>query len=278
MSEQTDGLPLPMLSTERVGGSPPAERDREVGVDGGTARDNEAGPDRRTALKWMALAAAVPAVGSCTPDSPAGAGVGGTGTGSGTGSGTTGGAGGTAGRGNTVGNPRAAGTPWDPDLIAPVRHWELTLTDDEREGLAALCDVIIPPDAVSPGASTVGAVDYIDEWVSAPYEGMRRDRVLVQGGLIWLDREASRRYGDGRRFRDLGAPQQTAICDDICWIRRAASEHRTAARFFAKVRDLTATAFYTTPEGMADIGYVGNTALARWEAPPDEVLRHLGLV
>ena len=185
---------------------------------------------------------------------------------------------GTAGTGNTVGNPLAAGTPWDPDLIAPVRHWELTLTDDEREGLAALCDVIIPADAESPAASTVGAVDYIDEWVSAPYEGMRRDRVLVQGGLIWLDREAARRFGEGRRFRDLGPPQQVAICDDICWIRRAASEHRTAARFFAKVRDLTATAFYTTPEGMADIGYVGNTALARWEAPPEEVLRHLGLV
>ena len=274
MSEQTDGLPLPMLSSESVGGSSPTDRDREAGVDSGTARDTEAGPDRRTALKWMALAAAVPAVGSCTPDASGGPGVGGTGAASG----TAGGAGGAASLGNTVGNPRAARTLWDPDLIAPTRHWELTLTDDEREGLAALCDVIIPSDTVSPAASTVGAVDYIDEWVSAPYEGMRRDRVLVQGGLIWLDREASRRYGEGRRFRDLGLPQQTAICDDICWIRRAASEHRTAARFFAKVRDLTATAFYTTPEGMADIGYVGNTALARWEAPPDEVLRHLGLV
>ena len=50
-----------------------------------------------------------------------------------------------------------------------------------------------------------------------------------------------------------------------------------AARFFAKVRDLTATAFYTTPEGMADIGYVGNLPSTEWGLPPAEVLRHLGL-
>jgi hypothetical protein len=238
--------------------------------------NSEAGPDRRTALKWMALAAAVPAVGSsCTPDDRPDDAAGAL---SGARSGAAGADSGASGAGSRVGNPRAAGTPWDPDLVAPRRHWDLILSPDEREGLASLCDVIIPADDVSPAASQVGAVDYIDEWVSAPYDGMRRDRVLIQGGLIWLDREAAQRFGEGLRFRQLGPSQQTAICDDICWIRRAASEHRTAARFFAKVRDLTATAFYTTSEGMADIGYMGNTALARWEAPPDEVLRHLGLV
>ena len=50
-----------------------------------------------------------------------------------------------------------------------------------------------------------------------------------------------------------------------------------AARIFAKIRDLTATAFYTTPEGMQDVGYVGNIAAATWGPPPPEVLRHLGL-
>ncbi len=240
------------------------------------------GPDRRTAIKWLALAAAAPAVASsCTPETDADGSSVGRPAGD---SGTAGGAAGTDGGGASlamdetrVGNPMAAGTPWDPDLVLPRRHWPLVLTQDEREGLAVLCDVIIPADEVSPSASSVGAVDYIDEWVSAPYEGQRRDLVLVRGGLGWLDREAAARFGGGQRFRDLGPAQQTAICDDICWLRRAATEHRMAARFFAKVRDLTATAFYTTDAGMADIGYVGNTALARWEAPPDEVLRHLGL-
>lgn len=253
---RSGGIPLPM--------APP----RGVPAHGGTDPDAAEGPDRRTVLKWMALAAAAPAVSaSCAPDAGPAA--------SGAGAGEA--AGGTASPSSGVGNPLAAGTPWDPDLIAPRRHWDLVLTADERDGLAVLCDLIIPADDVSPAASEVGAVDYIDEWVSAPYDGQRADLVLVRGGLAWLDREATTRFGEGLRFRDLTEAQKTAICDDVCWIRRAAPEHRMAARFFAKVRDLTATAFYTTPQGMADIGYVGNTALARWEAPPDEVLRHLGL-
>ena len=258
---RSGGIPLPM--------APVPEPRSGVPGHGGVDPDVPDGPDRRTVLKWMALAAAAPAVGACTDD----------GATPGT-SGSTGGvaAPGTAGAPSPgIGNPKAAGTPWDPDLIAPRRHWDLVLTADEREGLAALCDVIIPADDVSPAASEVGCIEYIDEWVSAPYNGQRSDRVLVRGGLVWLDRESESRFGEGRRFRDLTETEKTAICDDICWIRRAAPEHRMAASFFAKIRDLTATAFYTTTEGMADIGYVGNTALARWEAPPTEVLRHLGL-
>ncbi len=248
-SHRSGGIPLPM--------APAAD-----------STDDGQGPDRRTVLKWMALAAAAPAVtGSCTPDASQGdAPTSGAGTPSSA-----------AGRPTSPGNPRAAGTPWDPDLVSPVRPWDLVLGDEERATLAVLCDAIIPADEVSPAASTVGAVDYIDEWVSAPYEGQKRDLVLVRGGVAWLEREAVRRFGAGQRFTTLTAPQIATICDDICWIRRASPEHRMAARFFAKVRDLTATAFYTTPEGMADIGYVGNTALARWDAPPPEVLRHLGL-
>jgi hypothetical protein len=40
---------------------------------------------------------------------------------------------------------------------------------------------------------------------------------------------------------------------------------------------LTVGGFYTTPEGMRDLGYVGNVALARFDGPPPEVLRKVGL-
>jgi hypothetical protein len=43
------------------------------------------------------------------------------------------------------------------------------------------------------------------------------------------------------------------------------------------VRYFTSTAFWTTTEGMTDLEYIGNVALAQWDAPPPEVLRHLGL-
>jgi len=225
------------------------------------------GMDRREALKLLALAAAAPAaLTACGPGEEGAAGAG---------EGTAGDA--TGPRTATASNPLARGDAWDPDLINPQLRWEKVLTEDEREGLAALCDVIIPADDVSPAGSAVGAHDFIDEWVSAPYDFARNDLVLVRGGLGWLDTEAGRRFGDGKRFRDLAAGEKTAICDDICYLPDARPEHRMPARFFAKVRDLTATAFYTTPEGMQDIGYVGNLPTTTWGPPPAEVLRHLGL-
>jgi hypothetical protein len=212
--------------------------------------------DRRQALKVMAIAAAVPGFASCAPAD-----------------GTRGG----AITASPTSNPRAAGTAWDPDLLAPVIPWERLLTPDELGTLAVLCDLIIPADDRSPSASRLGAHDFIDEWVSAPYPANERDRLTVRGGLLWLDRESAGRFGEGRRFRDLEEARQRAICDDICYAPDAPAELAAGARFFDRVRDLTAAAFYTTPEGMRDIQYVGNVPLARWDPPPPEVLRHLGL-
>jgi len=43
------------------------------------------------------------------------------------------------------------------------------------------------------------------------------------------------------------------------------------------MRDLTATGFYTTKEGMKDLQYIGNTPLLAFKGPPKEVLEHLKL-
>jgi gluconate 2-dehydrogenase gamma chain len=78
-------------------------------------------------------------------------------------------------------------------------------------------------------------------------------------------------------FAKLTNAEKTKICDDICYTPKATPEFSAGARFFSLVRNLTATAFYTTDEGMKDIGYVGNTALPKWDLPPAAVLKKLGL-
>lgn len=216
--------------------------------------------DRRQALKVMAIAAAAgPTLAACAPGERSA---------------------------DTVtpappSNPKAAGTAADPDLVAPQVPWERSLTADELASLAALCDVILPADERSPSASELGAHDFIDEWVSAPYERNREDAVVVRGGLVWLDREAADRFGSddgtGPRFRDLATEQKHAICDDLCYLPKAAEGYEAGARFFDRVRTLTSTAFWTTNEGMQDLQYVGNVPLTRWEPPPPEVLHHIGL-
>ena len=178
-------------------------------------------------------------------------------------------------------NPKAAGTASDPDLVAPAVPWERSLTEEELESLAALCDMIVPADERSPSASQLGAQDFIDEWVSAPYDRNREDAVVIRGGLVWLDREAADRFGGddvtGPRFRELSPEQKRAICDDICYLPNAPEGYEAAALFFDRVRYLTSTAFWTTTEGMLDLQYMGNAPRDRWDPPPPEVLRHIGL-
>lgn len=183
---------------------------------------------------------------------------------------------------NPTSNPRAAGTAWDPDLVAPSVPWARTLSDTDLAALAVLCDVILPADERSPSASAVGAHDFIDEWVSAPYPSNERDGVLIRGGLLWIDREAETRFGTPEpetavRFADLTPEQQHEICDEICYQPNAPDGYEMAARFFDRVRYLTSTAFWTTTEGMADLEYIGNVPLQQWDPPPPEVLRHIGL-
>ena len=166
----------------------------------------------------------------------------------------------------------------DPDLLKiykPGDLWPLTFTDRQRRAAAALCDSIIPADDKSPAASQLGVPDFVDEWISAPYAGHDRDKATVLEGLAWIDAEAQKRFGND--FADLVLKQKNAICDDICAYGKAKPEFKKAAQFFRKFRDLTAGGFYSTPEGMKDIGYVGNVPSATFEGPTPEALKHLGL-
>jgi Gluconate 2-dehydrogenase subunit 3 len=171
-----------------------------------------------------------------------------------------------------------AGYGTDPDLVKewrPGGPWPLTLSEGARLTTAALADLIIPADDVSPAASSVGIVDFIDEWISAPYPQQRGDRPIILNGLLWIEAESSRRFATS--FTKLSAVQRSAIADDICSASKAAPQFADAAKFFARFRDLTAGGFYTTPVGMKDIGYVGNVPLAKFDGPPLEVLKKVGL-
>jgi hypothetical protein len=179
----------------------------------------------------------------------------------------------------TPSTPAATGYGTDPDLTKVYRPgdvWPLTLTPAQRRTAGALCDVIMPADDSSPSAASIGVVDFLDEWVSAPYPEQQRDRPLILEGLLWMDVVSERRFA--REFADLSVPQQHAICDDICYEKTALPEFAAAARFFARYRDLTAGGYYSSPEGRKDLQYIGNVPLAKFTGPPPEVLRKVGLI
>jgi gluconate 2-dehydrogenase gamma chain len=165
------------------------------------------------------------------------------------------------------------GTPSDPVLQVAKANWPMQLSLRELTTLSALCDMIIPADAKSPAASAVGVPAYINEWASRP--GGDASLVRVRGGLAWLERESQTRFG--KRFHLATNAQRTQICDDICYLPKAKPEHQFAAQFFDTIRDQAATAFYTTPQGWKDLGYIGNVAIPKFEGPNAEIRRRIGV-
>jgi hypothetical protein len=166
----------------------------------------------------------------------------------------------------------------DPKLLEnykPGDLWPLTFTKEQRGTVAILCDVMIPADDKSPSASQLGVQDFIDEWISAPYPKQQEDRKIILGGLSWMDSESKKRFK--KAFVDLSENQRHQICDDICFEPKAKPAMKKAAQFFNRFRDLTAGGFYTTPEGMKDIQYLGNVPLTKFDGPPPEVLAYLKL-
>src|SRR6266853_362368 len=150
--------------------------------------------DRRTSIQWMlAAAASMPLLqqrvwaGAAAPAAPA----------------------------------AATGYGGYPDLkkvYHPGDLWPLTLTLAQRITAIALSDVIIPADSISPSASRVGVVEFLDEWVSAPYPRQQQDRPVILEGLVWINAEATRRFD--KQCAALNELQQHAICVAICDVEK----------------------------------------------------------
>lgn len=174
--------------------------------------------------------------------------------------------------------PSGVGYGTDPDLLKVYGFdslWPLTLSERQRRIATGLCDLIVPADADAPGAVAVGVVDFINEWVSAPYPQQTADRKLILAGFDWLDAQAQQRFS--RSFGESSVSQRSAICDDVCYLPKARAEFRQAAECFARYRDLTIGGFCTSPQGRQYLGYVGNVPLASFDGPPPEVLKLVGV-
>lgn len=167
----------------------------------------------------------------------------------------------------------------DPKLILPPQSpWPLTLTPAQLSLLAVVADIIIPRDGAVPSATEVGVPTVLDEWVSAPYPRQQQDRVTVLSALAWLDDEATMRFGSG--FAGLKRPQQLGILDDIAFdTAETKAQFQRIAKAFALLRGLIVAAFFATPEGTKDIGYLGNTAIGGdYPGPTPEARAHLDKV
>ncbi len=163
------------------------------------------------------------------------------------------------------------GIGWDPNLLSKEIPWPRLLNDQEKQTVAAIADLIIPADEHGPAASAVGVPDFVDEWVSAPYEASRSDLARLRRALPVLDEAAIGLAGRG--FADSPAEVQQQLMD----VMANPGGNEILHRLFSDLRRLVAGGYYTTPAGWTAIGYSGNRALAAFPPPSADVRRHLGL-
>jgi gluconate 2-dehydrogenase gamma chain len=170
----------------------------------------------------------------------------------------------------------------------PYKPKEFTAA--EFATLGRLAEIIVPADNVSGSAKDAGAPEFIDTLAS------QNDTIadIFHGGLAWLDAEMRHRYNT--TFTAAKPAEQTAMLDllvaagsyeaerkaeQLVYEKSSAykefsdytvkREHPLAvgASFFDWARKMTVDAFYTSPIGIKDLGYLGNKALSKYEVPKE---------
>jgi gluconate 2-dehydrogenase gamma chain len=144
------------------------------------------------------------------------------------------------------------------------RYTPKYFTPHQYETLSSLCDSIIPKDDKSAGAIEAGAPEFIDLLTSEN----NQYQLKLGGGLYWLDGFCTDRYS--APYLSCTPDQRKSVLDLIAFRKNAKADPTLSqgAVFFAFVRSLTCDAFYTSKIGIADLQYIGNTALPEFPGCP----------
>lgn len=133
------------------------------------------------------------------------------------------------------------------------------LTQHEFDTLKELCEIIVP------GASKGGAAEFIDLLSSQNPEML----AIYTGGLAWIDEEMKHRYQAD--FLGAKAGERTELLDVIAFRKNRTPESGPGIRFFDWARRMTVDAYYTSPVGIKEVGYLGNRALREFKIPQEAI-------
>jgi hypothetical protein len=141
----------------------------------------------------------------------------------------------------------------------------------EYATVGILVDLVIPRDERSGSATDAGVPEFMDfMMIDQP-----RRQVAMRGGLALLDKLSQDRCG--KRFVSATDRERRALLDEIAYTSNPDPGLSHAIAFFSSFRDLTATGFFTSKMGVADLHYVGNVIVDEWTGCPDAALKKLGV-
>lgn len=164
--------------------------------------------------------------------------------------------------------PQYGRTPEEAVRDAKLKS-ERFFTDAELATITVLADIIIPADENSGSASGAKVPEFI-EFIVKDQPGFQHP---MRGGLRWIDMQTLNKYN--KIFVECSKEQQLQLVDKIAYPTNASPEMSQGVAFFNTMRNLTATGFFTSKEGIKDLGYVGNTP-NNWDGVPEDVLKHYG--
>ena len=145
-------------------------------------------------------------------------------------------------------------------------------TAHEYATVSVLVDLIIPKDERSGSATDAGVPAFMDfMMIDQP-----RRQVAMRGGLAMIDRLALDRFG--RRFVSGTDRERRSLLDEIAYTSNPDRSLSQAIAFFSSFRDLTASGFWSTKMGVADLQYQGNVFVSEWTGCPDAALKKLGVL
>lgn len=129
-------------------------------------------------------------------------------------------------------------------------------------------------ETVIPGANKAGAVEFIDLLCSANQELA----AIFTAGLLWLDHHMRKQHG--KPYVECAPAEQTALLDILAYKKNQTPELAPGFHFFDWVRMMAADAYYTSPEGVKELGYMGNKGMTEFKIPQeayDYALKKSGL-
>jgi len=183
--------------------------------------------------------------------------------------------------------PVAAAMSWTPaEAQQAHEHAEKSLATTAKTGVAfkprfftaheyatvnILVDLIIPKDERSGSATEAGVPPFMDfMMIDDPNR-----QTAMRGGLALIDHVCNERFE--KTFTACTDAQRRSLLDDIAFTRDPPDALSHAVAFFNSFRDLTASGFWTTKMGIADLQYTGNVFVDEWQGCPQPALDKLGV-
>ncbi len=133
------------------------------------------------------------------------------------------------------------------------------LTQHEFDTLRHLAEIIVP------GATKGGCAEFVDILAAQNNEML----AIFSGGIAWLDNAMLKSHE--ATFLKAIPEHQKSMLDVLAYRKNETPTNAAAIRFFVWARRMAVDAYYTSPVGIKEIGFMGNKGMKEFHVPQEAI-------